>query len=206
MRSLPETVSPIFVPATRLISSGIILSVNYISNNTLEISHQKIKEIANFRQNSNETKQIELGNSYYVSFEYGEIVFYKESEKNLVNLKIFQEGTYDLGVGLKISLSQKYHLLPSKKSYLLCYNNTDIIYPICVRNVMSGDKITVNNITKKVSDLLIEHKIPKRNRKNVLVVLVNNEIVFVPQIIRKETDKTKENKIYITIEGEDYED
>ena len=86
---------------------------------------------------------------------------------------------------------------------MLCYNELNSVFPITIRNRKDGDFITVNSLTKKVSDVLKDYKVPKRDRDSVLVVLVQDEIVFIPNILRKETDKTLKNTLYITFIKED---
>jgi len=179
----------------------VLRSINILSNNTLELSHQKISEILSQKIES-ESKIIEINDKIKLSIEYDNYVFFIERDIKKVNIEITKEGDYIIDDSRKIIASQNYHLLPEKKSYLLCYNNTDNIYPIYVRNVEQGDKIIINNKTKKVYDLLKENKVPKRLRQNCLVFYNKDGIFFVPDIARKETDLTKKNKIYFTYLGD----
>ena len=81
---------------------------------------------------------------------------------------------------------------------MLCYNSLSEVFPITIRNYSNGDKITYNHITKKVSDLLKEHKVPLRLRNKTVIFENKDGIFFIPECIRKETDTSKPNKLYIT--------
>ena len=176
----------------------ILKSVNIISNDSLELTHERLKEIANTKY-IDESKEIELSSDISVSFEYKKIVFYKKENKEKVNLVINDFGEYEVKDYGKIIVSQKYHLLPNKNSYMLCYNNMDLPLYIKVRNIEFGDKITINGITKKVYDILKDEKVPKRKRESIICMLnKDDEIIFIPGLKRKETDKSKENVLYIT--------
>ncbi len=189
-----------FLKLDIIVQKEVILeSINYVSSNSVEIYHSKTEEILDQIYSSNkESKIIEVKGDIIFVKEYDNLVFTKKKTKKEIDLYLEREGEYLIDGFGKIVLSQKNHLLPSKNSYMLCYNSEDEIFPIHVRNVKMGDKITYSSITKKVYDLLKEYKVPKRLREFYLVFEHNDEIFFVPNIIRKETDKTKKNKMYIT--------
>lgn len=176
--------------------------VNYISKDTVELYHSKIQAILDIIDlNMKESKAIEIKDDIIFVKEYENIVFTKKKAYKKIDLYIEKEGEYEIEGYGKVVFSQKNHLLPSKNSYMLCYNSEDEIYPIHVRNVKIGDKISYSSITKKVYDLLKEYKIPKRLRESVLVFEKDNDIFFIPNVIRKETDTNKKHKIYITFIG-----
>ena len=130
-------------------------------------------------------------------------IFLNESNTSFVadaSLVINDFGRFHLSPSKDIVVSKEYHNLKEKTSYLLCYNSKEVIFPIYVRNIKDGDKITVCGITKTIKDLLKDNKIPKRMRDNYLVLSNKDGNFFVPGIIRKETDISKELKMYITIE------
>ncbi|MBP5343183.1 tRNA lysidine(34) synthetase TilS [bacterium] len=190
-----------------IIKKEVLLeAVNYISLNTVELYHSKTKEILDIiNAETRESKTIEIKDDIVFTKEYDDIVIYKNITKPKIDLFINDIGEYEVTGYGKIILSRKNHILPSKNSHMLCYNSEDEIFPIHVRNVKKGDKITYSSITKKVYDLLKEYRVPKRKRENVLVFEHNDEIFFIPKIIRKETDKNKQKIIYITFEEKNNE-
>lgn len=184
-----------------IIKKGIILrSINLISSNSLLAKHERMSEIIKLSLTAKETRTVEVGKDYSLYVEKDNLVFVKNKEVKKINLQIDDFGEYKVDDNLRVIISQNYHTLPEKNSYMLCYNNTKEVFPITIRNREVGDFVKVNGITKKVSDLLVEHKIPRRLRDEILVVLNDSGIFFIPNIIRKETDKTLKNTLYITVE------
>ncbi len=182
-----------------IVKREVILNiVNIISNNTVEITHEKTDEILNLALKNNEAREIEIKDEYLCANEFNNITFYKREKQIEFSILVdsFKEFTIE-NIG-KVIISQKHHLLPSKISYMLCYNSLSEVFPITIRNYSNGDKITYNHITKKVSDLLKEHKVPLRLRNKTVIFKNKDGIFFIPECIRKETDTSKPNKLYIT--------
>ena len=71
----------------------------------------------------------------------------------------------------------------------------DTSYPLTFRNVKENDKVKIGEITKKVNRLLIEDKVPLKQRKKYPVVMdKEGKIVYIP-LYRSETQKTIANKL-----------
>ena len=179
----------------------LVEAVNLISSDSLILTHERMTEIIGLSLKDVSGKTIELSDSIKVFLEYDKIILKKGNTSSSISLEINDFGDYDLGGGRVLKISQKYHLLPNKNSYMLCYNDIKSVFPIFVKNKESGDKIKVNGITKKVSQILKDNKILKSERDNILVISNKDGIFFIPGIIRKETDTTLENKLYITLIG-----
>ena len=67
---------------------------------------------------------------------------------------------------------------------------------LTVRFRRPGDHISIKNGNKKLKDLLIEEKIPKEKRDKMILVALNSEIVWIPELKRigerfKVTDRTQ---------------
>lgn len=174
---------------------AIVKAINITSSNTIIATHERVNSIIKLSNESG--KLIEIKENLVVYFESRHLVFERKEETKTVNLQINDFGEYEIQ-DYKVVISQKYHALPNKNSYMLCYNEINSVFPITIRNREDGDKITINDITKSVSNVLKDNKIPKRLRNSVLVVSNKDGIFFIPDILRKETDKSKKNKLYIT--------
>ena len=182
-----------------IIKKEVVLNiVNIVSKDTIEITHEKMDEIINLSLKNNESREIEIKDDYVCANEFNNLTFFKRERQIEFNLKLDSIGEYSIENIGKVIISQKYHLLPKKISHMMCYNNLTEIFPITIRNYSNGDKITYSNITKKVSDLFKEHKIPTRLRNKMIIFENKDGIFFIPECIRKETDTTKSNKLYIT--------
>ncbi len=178
----------------------LMLMFDSLTNNSKELSRERIDAIISQAEKGKESKTIELLNKYISIVEYNKIRIIEKKITQRVNIIVDTFGEYDLGNNKVAIFSQNYNNLPQKNSYCLCYNEEKSIFPIIIRNRKDGDKITVNSITKSVSRVLIDNKIPKMERNNILVVENVSGIFFIPEILRKETDYSLPNKLYITIE------
>ena len=173
----------------------VVKAINLVSNNSVIATHERVNSIIKLSESSG--KEIEIKDNISAYFESNYLVFERKQPIERVNLIINEMGEYEIS-GYKVVISQNYHALPHKNSYMLCYNELNSIFPIIIRNREDGDKIVVNGMTKSVSDVLKDNKIPRRLRDSVLVVMNNDGIFFIPNVIRKETNKSLENTLYIT--------
>ena len=178
----------------------LILMFDSLTSNSAEIQRERINQIINLAETAHESKTIELNEKFVSIIEYDKVRMTLRPDYSEVNVRINGFGEYDLGNNKVAIFSQNYNNLPQKNSYCLCYNEEKSIFPIIIRNRKLGDKITVNSITKNISRVLIDEKVPRSERDNVLVVLNDSGIFFIPNILRKETDSSLPNKLYITIE------
>ena len=174
---------------------AVVRAINIVSSNTVLATHERVNSIIKLSSESGKEIEIKDFLSAYVESKY--LVFEKKTPHIPICETIKEPGEYVVG-DYKVIISHNYHSLPNKNSYMLCYNELNSIFPITIRNREDGDKIVINGMTKSVSDVLKDNKISKRLRDNVLVVLNSTGIFFIPGIIRKETDKTLKNTLYIT--------
>jgi len=172
--------------------------INYISSDSLELTHERLNELLNVK--INDSKDIELGSSYMMSLSVGIMAFYKKEAFEDINIVV--DSIKDIKTKeFIIKLSPKLHLMPNKLSYLLCYNNLNEFFPITIRRLKPGDKIKLGEVNKNISDILMEERIEKRKRAKIIVFLdKNNEIFFVPGFARRSVDQSLKNKLYICAE------
>lgn len=77
-------------------------------------------------------------------------------------------------------------------------NSKNLNLPLYIRNKQPGDKIELynNKATKKVSDILIEKKVPKEKRNTYpILVDANNQIIWIPNL-KKSKFNTRNNENY----------
>ena len=81
---------------------------------------------------------------------------------------------------------------------VIWYNSSN--FPFVLRNRINGDKIKINNGTKKVKDLLIDEKIPVEDRDNLLMISKDDEIINIFGVKKSSTLlNTKNNNILISL-------
>ena len=76
-------------------------------------------------------------------------------------------------------------------------NSKDVSLPLRVRTRKQGDKMTIKNFsgTKKVSDILINSKIPKRERDSWPIVVDSKDtIIWIPKIKKSKYNRLKDDK------------
>lgn len=84
--------------------------------------------------------------------------------------------------------------LPRKKTTLMA-DKDKLAFPLLLRHWQAGDKLTPLGMKgrKKVSDILIDKKIPLPQKKDIMVLLSGNEIVWVAGIANGDGFKITNN-------------
>ena len=83
-------------------------------------------------------------------------------------------------------------------SNVIWYNSSKL--PLVLRNRIDGDRIKINDGTKKIKDLLIDEKIPADLRDKLLLLEKDNEVLNVFGIRKSQTlIDSKNNDILITL-------
>lgn len=116
------------------------------------------------------------------------------------NVKIEKEGSLS-GFGGIFSVEKVNRQAMNFDSKLKAYLATELIdWPLVIRTWKAGDKIQPLGMRgrKKVSDLLIDAKIPMSKKKDVLVVEINEEIAWVIGLQISEKFKVSEATEAIT--------
>lgn len=118
----------------------------------------------------------------------------KENDK--VFIEITDPGEYHINDKIKLIVRKK-----DKKEVVdvsnLCYNI--ITLPVVIRSKKPGDKMKLKIGTKKISDILIDEKVLKNKRDDVLLLEKDNEILSILGI-KKSIILTKMNKCDIILE------
>ena len=189
-----------FSKLERIIQEDVIKKmINTLTNNEVELTYEKLSSIMNLIESDGSNKKVLIKKNYYVLKEYDNIYFVKLEDKDLsFNIEINEVGEYILPTNDKIIVSNDIISLNNCIIYKLCYNDFNCVFPIIVRTKIDGDKIVINNQTKKVKDLLINQKIPSRVRQTLPIVLNNKkEIIFIPKVVRKPNEIKEGKTLYI---------
>lgn len=87
-------------------------------------------------------------------------------------------------------------------NYTLKLLSSEISLPLHIRSIKDGDKMKVKNLngSKKIKQILIDSKISKAKRDQLIVVTDNNDnILWLPSVKKSEFDKSKDEKYDIII-------
>lgn len=88
-------------------------------------------------------------------------------------------------------------------NYSIYIDSSKVKLPLFVRNIKSGDKMTIKNFKghKKIKDILINEKIPLSERNGYPVVVdSNDEIIWLPGIKKSSFDSQNTQKYDIILE------
>ena len=196
------------------------LSINYLNehNDTINIDDFESLDIAlkkdiislmlekyNIRKNTNVltdildlikdksgNKNIDLSDGFILNKSYNLVSIIKKEklESEIISLNLDEVKTFN---GMFKFYFSKNIPTNNAKYIKLCYNNLKL--PFYIRCKMEGDKINIQNGTKKISRVFIDKKIPEAIRNVTPIILDNsNNIIWVYDLIKSDDIyKMKEN-------------
>ncbi|XMB86255.1 tRNA lysidine(34) synthetase TilS [Mycoplasmatota bacterium WC44] len=169
-----------------------------LSGYDINISNVILDNIITTLLSEHPNQEITLSNEYILYKEYDSINISRKNTVDKYSIIISDFGEFKLPNGDILIVSEK-RCLNNKTFLKLCYNNT--VFPIIVRNRIPGDKIKLDYGTKKIKDLFIDLKIPKSKRNQVPLILVQEEIIWIPGI-KQSVLNNGENFIYLEYKGD----
>ena len=185
--------------------------ISEICGNRTEISAKKLEELPDALL----TRVISrLGLNAGLSCEYNHIMSAAEFVRSGKSGRICVPGGYfEFSCGTLSALTEKtgkfyFSISPTSRIELNGYilssapettSDCRFVLPvdgnIAVRSRKSGDKIRVRGMTKKLSDLFIDKKIPAGKRDEIPILTLNDEIIYVFGIEKSDLTLNFENNI-----------
>lgn len=169
---------------------------NYKENiNLIDDSHVTL--ILNLINSNNSSGSIDLPNKNKLIMSYNQLYFDKVKEYNDYCFALEEKCKLPNGYIIEIVKD-----LENTTNYFTCFNMEDISFPLKIRNVKPGDKISVlgMNGTKKVNDIFITEKIPRDKRVEYPVLTDSNDnIIWLPGLKKSKYDKSKQEKYDIIL-------
>jgi tRNA(Ile)-lysidine synthase len=153
-----------------------------ISSHDTSISYSNILDVLQLINKAKTGKEIELPNGVVAQINYDKFI--------ITTKKITEKECYSYEINLQ---NNKADIKECNLTFVLSQEPLDIEYKylykvksenLIIRNFKSGDKIYLERIKghKKLSDIFINKKIPKKNRCIVPIVLENNNIIIITGI------------------------
>lgn len=172
--------------------------INQLTDNTLELSYQNLKDIIDIIYNDKPNLSYEISDQLYLYKSYQKLYFKTQRiTYHPYQLELHDLGEYIINNTYDVNISKK----PNKNYeyiYKLCYNNLDLLFPLTIRNRRDGDRIDIQIGTKKLKDFFIDHKVPRDKRNQVpLILSKKKEILYIPGMYQKK--KSGKYSIYINI-------
>ncbi len=108
--------------------------------------------------------------------EYGDIVFRRPEEKEVIGETPVAEGESVTVAGWQIAL------LPGEADCGFVFDKSKVSFPLTVRSRKEGDRIFLNGQNKSLKKLMIDKKIPKEKRDIIPVLCDNSRVIAVAGI------------------------
>lgn len=167
--------------------------INDLTDNSVELSYRNLQDILALTDNPKPHLEYPYNEDLYIHKSYDQLCF----RKNRPEVEDFY---YLVESETKITLPDESVVIITKNPnkydgiiYKLCYNNLDLILPLCIRNRQNGDKVETTQGTKKIKDLLIDKKIPFYKRQALPVVLdAQQRILWMPWVYQRKTHGKEE--------------
>ncbi len=169
--------------------------VNVKTENKIEVQYTQYLDIISLLKNDNPNVRYNLSKGLQLIKEY--TYFYVEfpDVSESVFLEINDFGEYSISKEIKYIFSKARLDIKHSNFFELCYN--ELVFPLYVRNKQNGDKIKLKIGTKKIKDILIDKKVPLKDRDNLILIANNDTVMWIPRIKKSVQNNELENKLYI---------
>ncbi|MGE5380803.1 MAG: tRNA lysidine(34) synthetase TilS [Methylocystaceae bacterium] len=187
------------------IRSQIIMQILAQVRGTEDFTKHDIEAIINLAKSPGSAKMVKLSGQVTVTREYG--FLYLRSHKKPSGLKSF---SYQLTIPGRTVITERKMIitagyqLPSAAAdgQAIALNASVCPVYLVVRSRCRGDRISLPGGTKKISDWMVDHKIPFRERASQMLLANGQEIVWIeggPVAVTYQPQSGKD-RVWITIE------
>ena len=162
--------------------------INYIcDSNGILSNDNKICDILNIIENPRPNLTYDLNGNYQFVKAYDTCYIKQITEKEEINFQI------NVGEEINISSYGSFCLSEENREYDTFLKIAhDEPLPLTIRKRCDGDKLIIGNGHKKLKDFLIDKKVPKEKRDDLLIITnALNEIIWVIGYYKKRCDKEK---------------
>ncbi len=156
------------------------LCLSSFNKQLYNISYEHINMIINILEKQT-GKKITLPNNLYVYKQYNNLIIGKNivSDKKEINYNYkieLEKQLYIKELNKNILLSKNIINI-STKGYTISLNYDKIKNSLFIRQRVAGDKIYINNMTKKVKNIFIDLKIPSNERNLYPILLCEDKVI-----------------------------
>ena len=159
----------------------------------MEIDNRHAELVWQLINSKKASMMVNLPNDYIVVKEYNKVYF----KKNINELL-----SYDIELNDEVFLPCGFKLIKVDKcdtdgNDIMRINSKDVVLPLRVRTRKNGDKMSIKNMNglKKVSDILINSKIPLSKRDSwPIVVDSSDKIIWIPKVKKSKFNRLKSDK------------
>lgn len=162
-----------------------IISELYPDNLYL-VNSTHIENIFSIINNTCQNKVLKLPNKVIIIKEYDKLIF-NQGEKEIESINIIFKDEYNFSIGLIKRVNES----DDTSNYTIRLNSKDIKLPFHIITRRDGLKMVVKNMSgnKKINDIFIDQKIPKRKR-DIWPILISddNQVLWIPGLKKSNFD------------------
>lgn len=161
---------------------------NKLNNNLDDLYLEHIFEIEKLIKNKKTGRGIDIASGIRVEISYSNLIFFKKNnlEDSLINrtrVELGKEIKIDKKHSLESQIIESDNFSFSNDSLRAAFDYEKLQLPLFLRNRKPGDKIKPLGMSghKKVKDILIDQKVPKQEREQLLLVVdAEDKIIWLP--------------------------
>lgn len=177
----------------------IKLIFSYLVKDHMNVGFVHIKQVCEWIKEGRTSSQLELSQGLYAEKEYEDIIF------TLKSLKRMQVNSYsyiievpgrtyikEINAWINVNVGDLQATVPfSPNADTAVFDFDEIAGKLVIRSRRNGDRMSILGMegTKKVKDILIDHKIPQRVRDKIPILSDDNGILWIPGIKRSNRAK-----------------
>lgn len=169
--------------------------INEKSDNTVEVTYSQYQDLLELLNNSNPNVMYNLKGDFILLKVYNQFYIGEDIVNSPVFLEINEFDEYIISNSKKFIFSDKKLNISYTDYFEVCYNET--VFPLYLRTRQDGDKMSLNIGTKKVKSILIDQKIPKRIRDNLILLSDNDKVLWIPTIKKCKFQDNMKQKIFV---------
>ena len=156
----------------------------------IEINNKHVELVIELINSKKTSSSLSLPNGYLFVKEYNN-AYFKKDINNISSYDILLTDEVLLPNGMTL---KRIDFSSTDGNDILRINSSDVSLPLHVRTRCDGDKMTIKNMkgSKKISDILINSKIPLYKRDSwPIVVDSNNTIIWIPKVKKSKYNRIK---------------
>ncbi len=169
--------------------------INKESRDSVEVSYQQYNDMIDLLLSDTPNVSYDLKSGFTLIKVYKQFYIGKDIVNKRVSLEINDFGLYSIPNKGNYIFTDKKSNIEHSDYFELCYN--DSVFPLYLRTRQDGDKMSLSVGTKKVKDILIDQKVPKFDRDNLILVSDTEKVLWIPSIKKSHQDRNTNKKLYI---------
>lgn len=169
--------------------------INSKTFDSIEISYKQYEDMIELLNNDNPNIKYNLSSGFVMIKVYKTFYIEKDIDKESVFIEINDVGEYIISQDIRYIFSYEKLGINHTDSFEIWYN--EVVFPLYLRNRRNGDKISLQVGTKKVKDILIDQKVPQKDRENLILLATRDKVLWIPNIKKSLQDISCRKKLFV---------